>query len=39
VIKLTDGRIGDLSARLYDTITGIQNGVVEDEFHWMVEVK
>jgi branched-chain amino acid aminotransferase len=39
VIKLTDGRIGDLSARLYDTITGIQNGVVEDEFYWMVEVK
>ena len=39
VIKLTDGKIGELSARLYDTITGIQNGVLKDEFNWMVEVK
>lgn len=39
VIKLTDGKIGELSARLYDTITGIQNGVLNDEFNWMVEVK
>ncbi len=39
VIGLTGGKIGDLSARLYDTITGIQNGVVKDEFNWLVEVK
>jgi branched-chain amino acid aminotransferase len=39
VIKLTGGKIGELSARLYDTITGIQNGVLKDEFNWMVEVK
>lgn len=39
VIELTDGKIGNLSAKLYDTITGIQNGVLKDEFNWMVEVK
>lgn len=38
-IGLSDGKIGKLSARLYDTITGIQNGVLEDEFGWMTEVK
>lgn len=39
VIGLSEGKIGKLSARLYDTITGIQNGVIKDEFGWMVEVK
>lgn len=39
IIKLTDGKIGELSAKLYETITGIQNGIVKDEFNWMFEVK
>ena len=39
IIKLTDGKIGDLSLKLYETITGIQNGVLKDEFNWMTEVK
>ncbi len=39
VIQLSDGKIGELSVKLYDTLTGIQNGVVKDEFNWMVEVK
>lgn len=39
IIKLSDGKIGELSAKLYDTLTGIQNGIVKDEFGWMVEVK
>ncbi|WP_088008135.1 branched-chain amino acid aminotransferase [Indiicoccus explosivorum] len=30
--------IGDLSQRLYDTITGIQSGRLEDEFGWTVEI-
>jgi branched-chain amino acid aminotransferase, group II len=38
-IELTGGKIGELSAKLYETITGIQNGIVKDEFNWMVEVK
>lgn len=39
IIKLSDGKIGELSAKLYETLTGIQNGIVRDEFGWMVEVK
>jgi branched-chain amino acid aminotransferase len=35
-MALSDGKIGALSQQLYDTITGIQNGTVEDEFGWMV---
>ncbi len=39
VIKLSDGKIGELSLKLYETLTGIQNGLVEDEMGWMSEVK
>lgn len=38
-IILTDGKIGELSAKLYETITDIQNGVIKDEFNWLTEVK
>jgi branched-chain amino acid aminotransferase len=31
--------IGELSQKLYDTITGIQTGKVEDTLGWTVEVK
>ena len=33
--KLTGGKV---SQKLYDTITGIQTGKVEDKFGWVVEV-
>lgn len=39
VITVNDGKIGDLSRRLYDTITGIQSGSVKDEFNWLTEVE
>jgi len=39
VIQIGEGKIGELSARLYETITGIQNGTVKDEFNWITEVK
>lgn len=39
IIKLSGGKIGELSAKLYETITGIQNGILKDDFGWMVEVK
>jgi len=39
IITVSGGKIGELSQKLYDTITGIQNGILEDEFGWMVEVK
>lgn len=39
VMTINDGKIGDLSARIYKTITGIQSGEIEDEFGWTTEVK
>ncbi|MBR3772133.1 MAG: branched-chain amino acid aminotransferase [Clostridium sp.] len=39
VMQIKDGNIGEVSQRLYDTITGIQLGKVKDEFSWTVEVK
>jgi branched-chain amino acid aminotransferase len=38
--KLTigDGSTGELSARVYDTITGIQTGAIDDPFGWMVHL-
>jgi branched-chain amino acid aminotransferase len=36
---INDGQTGELSARLYDTITGIQNGEIEDKFGWTIEVE
>ena len=37
-ITVNNGEIGELSNKLYNTITGIQNGIVEDKFHWTVEL-
>ena len=39
IISINNGQIGEISQRLYDTITGIQYGQVEDAFGWVVEVK
>ena len=39
VVVVGDGQIGEVSKRLYDTITGIQLGEVEDLFGWTVEVE
>lgn len=39
VMQVKDGGIGELSQKIYDTITGIQLGKVEDTFNWTVEVK
>lgn len=38
VMQVSDGGIGELSQRIYDTITGIQLGDIEDTFNWTVEV-
>ena len=38
-IQIGDGGIGPVSQMLYDTITGIQSGTVEDSFGWTVQVK
>lgn len=36
---INDSEIGEVTAMLYDTLTGIQFGKLEDEFGWTVEVK
>ena len=39
VFQIADGGIGELSQKLYDTVTGIQLGKIEDTHNWIVEVK
>ncbi|MBA4391980.1 MAG: branched chain amino acid aminotransferase [Desulfobacca sp.] len=38
-ISINNGEIGTLSADLYRTITGIQKGLVKDEWNWIMEVQ
>lgn len=39
IIELGEGKTGVISQRLYTTLTGIQNGLLRDEFGWMVAVE
>lgn len=39
VMEINDNKIGAISQMLYDTMTGIQWGKIEDTFGWTVEVK
>ena len=34
IMTINNGEIGPLSQKLYDTLTGIQWGKLEDTFHW-----
>ena len=36
---INDGKIGEVTQKLYDTLTGIQWGEIKDEFGWTVVVK
>ena len=38
VLEINGGKIGELSQRLYDTLTGIQYNKLEDKFGWRVKV-
>jgi len=38
IITINNGKIGELSQKLYDSITAIQYGKAEDKFGWVVEV-
>jgi len=38
-ISINDGKTGELSQRIYDTITGIQYGKLEDSFNWTMKVE
>ncbi|MNJ66027.1 Branched-chain-amino-acid aminotransferase 2 [compost metagenome] len=33
-LSIADGKTGELSKKLYDTITGIQRGQLDDPFGW-----
>jgi len=37
-VTVCNGRIGPLTQKLYDTLTGIQWGLLPDEHHWIVKV-
>lgn len=37
-LEIQDGQTGELSKKLYDTLTGIQKGSLDDIFDWMVDV-
>lgn len=39
VITIGDGGIGKIAQKLYDTLTGIQRGRIEDKFGWIREIK
>ncbi|MDD2897524.1 MAG: branched-chain amino acid aminotransferase [Desulfuromonadaceae bacterium] len=34
-LQLTGGSVGDVTQRLYDTLTGIQTGKLKDDFGWV----
>ncbi|MFB9274797.1 branched-chain amino acid aminotransferase [Cohnella cellulosilytica] len=38
-LTLNGGRTGPLSARVYDFMTGIQRGAIEDPFGWVVKLE
>lgn len=38
-LVINGGKTGELSKRIYDTLTGIQTGAVPDPFGWTVEVE
>ena len=37
-ITISDNKIGHVSQKLYDTITGIQSGKVPDKFGWTIDL-
>jgi len=39
IMTINDGKIGKISQKLYDSITGIQSGKLPDTMGWTVEVK
>lgn len=38
IIVLNNGKIGEISQKLYDNLTGIQWGKIEDTFGWSVKI-
>ncbi|MGO4542395.1 hypothetical protein AB4Z33_27080 [Paenibacillus sp. 2TAB19] len=38
LITLSGGEIGELTGKIYDTVTGIQKGQLEDTLGWTVKL-
>ena len=38
-VIVNNGEIGPVSHKIYDTITGIQSGNVEDKYNWVTIIK
>jgi len=38
ILTIQDGEVGALAKRLYDTLYGIQTGILADDLGWTVEV-
>ncbi len=38
IMTINDNKIGSISQMLYDTLTGIQWGTIEDTFNWIVKI-
>ena len=39
VVTINEFQIGELTQKLYDTLTGIQWGKIEDQYGWTVPVE
>ena len=39
IYTIGNGEVGEITRKLYDLFTGIQHGVVKDDFGWLTEVK
>lgn len=39
IMNINNGKIGEISQKLYNTLTGIQWGKIEDKFNWLYDVK
>ena len=38
-LVINQGKVGEISGKVYQTIVDIQTGQISDPFHWVVEVK
>ena len=39
IISINDGKIGEISTKVYNFITGVQNGTIKDTLNWIYEIK
>ena len=37
-VKINNGEVGPLTSKLYDTLTGIQSGKIEDKYGWTIKL-